>query len=392
MIKIAEHALECLNTIESAGYEAYIVGGAVRDLLMGLAVSDYDITTNASPEDIISLFPRTHKTGIKHGTVTVITDTAPIEVTTFRGESGYSDSRHPDSVRFISSINEDLARRDFTINAIAYNPRTDIIDRFGGIDDIKNGILRAVGEPERRFKEDALRIMRLFRFACRLDFAIDPATYSAAANCASSLSAISAERIFAELCGSLVSSFPQNIAPLIRAGGLSHLGVSDITSPEKLSLISPSRNLRIAAFMLLAGADIDFLKKLKSDNALINFVREIFSFLEYELCCDDYSARLTLSRFSDEIVFGGLELKKIILGEDISKAKALIERAIKLNFPRHINDLAVCGNDIAALGYAGKQIGEQLEFLLQQVLKDPELNNRASLLALSEQILENAIE
>ncbi len=381
-MKIAQYATQCLNTIENAGYEAYIVGGAVRDILMGITPADYDIATNAPPEAIIPLFSRIEKTGIKHGTVTVITDIAPIEVTTYRGESGYSDGRHPDSVHFISSLEEDLMRRDFTINAMAYNPRTDIIDLFGGKDDIKRGVLRAVGEPKKRFTEDALRIMRLFRFACKTNFTIEPETYAAAIDLCGTLSAISAERIFSELSQTLCSANPQNIAPLILAGGLSHLGLTRIQTPDRLQLISPLRENRFAAFCILCNTNTEFLNRLKADNALIKFVDSLFEFAKHKLCTDDYSARYILSLFSDQTIFGGLEIKNIIFGEDVLQSVSLIQSAINANSPRKICDLAVSGNDIAALGYKDRQIGEKLEYLLQQVILDPKKNNKDTLLNL----------
>ena len=180
MIKIPKKQEYVLNTLRQNGYEGYIVGGCVRDSLLGLTPNDYDVTTNATPDVVQSLFPKTAPTGIAHGTVTVIIEKEPIEVTTFRSESGYSDSRHPDVTRFETDIKYDLSRRDFTVNAMAYNNEKGLIDLYGGSQDLKNKFLRAVGNPQKRFGEDALRILRLFRFASQLGFTIEKETLNAA--------------------------------------------------------------------------------------------------------------------------------------------------------------------------------------------------------------------
>ena len=174
-IKIPEYAESVLERLEQNGEEAYIVGGSLRDSLLGKAASDYDVATSALPERTLEIFSdyRVIATGLKHGTVTVMSDGKPIEVTTFRVDGGYSDSRHPDSVSFTRSIEEDVSRRDFTVNAMAYSQRRGLVDLFGGRDDLAKGIIRAVGDPERRFDEDALRIMRAFRFSAQLDFEIE---------------------------------------------------------------------------------------------------------------------------------------------------------------------------------------------------------------------------
>ena len=199
MLSIPENAALVIDRLMQNGYEAYIVGGCVRDSLLGLAVSDFDITTAAPPEKVIELFEKTVPTGIKHGTVTVIIENEPIEVTTFRTEGIYKDSRHPENVEFVSDLKEDLSRRDFTVNAIAYDGDDGIIDLYGGLEDIKTRTLRTVRNPDERFCEDALRIMRLFRFASQLGFSIEENTEKSALSKLASLENISAERVFAEL-------------------------------------------------------------------------------------------------------------------------------------------------------------------------------------------------
>lgn len=194
-----------LTALEDAGHSAYAVGGCVRDSLLGLLPQDWDITTSARPEETMALFPHTIPTGLAHGTVTVVWEGEPFEVTTFRAESGYSDHRHPDAVEFVPDLERDLARRDFTINAMACRRDGTVIDRFGGQADLKKGIIRCVGEPADRFQEDALRILRALRFAACYGFSLEESTAQAARQCRELLTHVAAERIFAEfsclLCG-----------------------------------------------------------------------------------------------------------------------------------------------------------------------------------------------
>lgn len=196
-----------LDTLQKAGYRAYLVGGCVRDAVLGKTPHDWDITTSALPAQTRALFERTIDTGLRHGTVTVLMEGQPFEVTTFRKETGYSDHRHPDGVEFVEDVREDLARRDFTINAMAYSPETGLVDPFGGCADCEKGIIRCVGEPARRFEEDALRILRGLRFAARLGFVIQPETSAAMLALYPQLEAVSAERIQAELTGLLEGKY-----------------------------------------------------------------------------------------------------------------------------------------------------------------------------------------
>ena len=216
MLSIPENAARVIDRLTQNGYEAYIVGGCVRDSLLGLTVSDFDITTSAKPEKVIELFEKTVPTGIKHGTVTVMIGNEPIEVTTFRTEGVYNDSRHPEDVEFVSDIREDLSRRDFTVNAIAYNEKTGIVDLFGGMSDLENKILRAVGDPEKRFREDALRILRLFRFASQLGFEIEENTLNSALSLKDGLENISSTAARAAIeSGDPLDMLPQKVAEYI---------------------------------------------------------------------------------------------------------------------------------------------------------------------------------
>lgn len=210
----------CCNTLRKAGHAAHPVGGCVRDLLLGRVPGDWDVTTSARPEQVQALFSHTIPTGIKHGTITVMEDNIPIEVTTFRTESSYGDSRHPDAVSFDTDLTGDLARRDFTVNAMALDERLDVIDPFGGKVDLERKLIRAVGEPECRFSEDALRILRGVRFAAQLGFEIEEKTAAAMTVCAPLVDKVSAERIKAEVEKTLLSPNPQQVGELVKLGVL----------------------------------------------------------------------------------------------------------------------------------------------------------------------------
>ena len=192
-----------IMTLEQAGYETWAVGGCVRDSLLGCTPHDWDLTTSALPEQMLALFPQAIPTGLAHGTVTIPTADGPLEITTFREETGYADHRRPDAVRFVTQIGSDLARRDFTVNAMAWHPQRGLCDPFDGQGDLRRRLIRCVGEPERRFSEDALRMLRALRFAARLHFDIDGATAAAMRRHAPELCCVSSERIYAELCGLL---------------------------------------------------------------------------------------------------------------------------------------------------------------------------------------------
>ena len=195
---LPHYITDIIGTLEKAGYEAYVVGGCVRDALLELKPKDYDIATNALPETVLQLFSHTIPTGLKHGTVTVVSEQL-VEITTYRTDSQYTDHRHPDAVSFVRSIKEDLARRDFTINAMAYHPQRGLYDPFDGQTDLKNGIIRCVGDPLRRFEEDALRMLRAHRFAARYHFQIEQSTKQAMEQKASLISCVSVERIRKEV-------------------------------------------------------------------------------------------------------------------------------------------------------------------------------------------------
>ena len=274
-----------LDALHAAGYAAYAVGGCVRDSLLGLAPHDWDLCTSARPEQVIALFgeEKCIPTGLQHGTVTVKQGGKLYETTTFRTEGAYSDGRHPDAVHFVPDVREDLARRDFTINAMAYSAEEGLIDPFGGQADLAAHIVRAVGEPERRFEEDALRILRLYRFAARFGFAIDPATGAAARALGPHLDCVSAERIQEELLKLLAAPRPGSyLEPAVMAVILPEL--EPVSQPERFVEICriidriklPAENVpaRLAALLCPLGeaGARKALRKLKCSNALTDEV------------------------------------------------------------------------------------------------------------------------
>ena len=213
----------CLDTLRRTGHAAYPVGGCVRDLLLGRTPGDFDVCTDARPERVMELFPHTVPTGLRHGTVTVRTEDGPVEVTTFRREAGYADGRHPDAVDFDATLAEDLARRDFTVNAMALDENGMVIDRYGGQMDLFRNVIRCVGDPDRRFAEDALRMLRAVRFAAQLDFSIEDATLAAIRRNAGRTARVSGERVKAEVEKILLSDRPERAGLLLELGLLEHL-------------------------------------------------------------------------------------------------------------------------------------------------------------------------
>lgn len=382
IIILPEEVKKILSVLEYKGFKAYIVGGCVRDILMKKAPHDYDIATSASPEQIKSLFNKTTDTGIKHGTVTVIENGIPFEVTTFRTESGYSDLRRPDKVYFVKDIKEDLSRRDFTMNAIACSLNGEIADPFGGQNDIKNKIIKTVGNPNKRFSEDALRILRLFRFSSALNFLPEKNTLNAALELSNELKKISTERIVSELKKTVCSDFPENSEPLLNIKALSFLGIENCPRLNKLKLLKNNPELRMFAFLKESSqnaaqtaknlklsrketdkiSDLLYIEKnLKSENK-IN-IKEIMSKLKNPETFDDYA-----------------DYAKIFKDFNGEKLKADYREIIINKEPYKISDLAVDGSVISAFGISGKEVGAELEKLLKIVIVNPEQNKKELLL------------
>lgn len=253
-------AVDCLDTLRRAGWESYPVGGCVRDLLLGRRPGDVDLCTAALPQTVLELFPQAVPTGLQHGTVTVPTPTGPVEVTTFRSEGGYADGRHPDAVAFGVTLQDDLSRRDFTVNAMALGPAGEVIDPFGGQADLKKKQIRCVGDPDRRFAEDALRMLRGVRFAAQLGFEIEEHTHAAMARNGRRVALVSGERVKAELEKTLLSPRPELAGEMIRLGLLSHL--YPFPEPFDLSALSqlpPEKTPRWRGFCAATGFPITAL-------------------------------------------------------------------------------------------------------------------------------------
>lgn len=368
-----------IETLQKNGYEAYAVGGCVRDMLNGDTPHDFDITTSAEPEAVISLFKKTVPTGIKHGTVTVIINGVPNEVTTYRTDGEYRDHRRPDSVIFVKSLREDLARRDFTVNAMAYNKRDGLKDFFGGKQDIQNRILRAVGEPERRFYEDALRILRLFRFSSVLGFNIEENTLKAALEYAPTLKSVSAERIYSELLKTLCGKNPAALKPLTDIGGLRFSGLTSDPDYGILPLLG-SADTKLFAFLYSGGADVTAaLDFLRVPNKTKKAARDMLTLLNMPFPKTKPEIKEMLYLTSPVSVENYFDYKAAY-GENCENARNMLSEIIENAEPYKISDLKIRGEDLKKLGIRGRETGEMLEALRKYVIPDPTLNTKSRLL------------
>lgn len=377
-----------IDALQKSGFEAYLVGGCVRDMLMDITPHDYDITTAAPPEIILSLFEKTVPTGIKHGTVTVINGGFAAEVTTYRTDGEYSDHRRPERVTFVKSLKEDLARRDFTVNAIAYNENEGIKDFFGGRADIKNKILRAVGEPKKRFCEDALRILRLFRFASVLGFTPETETLKAALNCAPLLENISAERISAELRKAVNGKNPAALKPLTDIKGLKFIGIKN---PDYLKIV-PLQSQGLALFGFLYSSTDDLmsaLRFLKPSNKEKRFYENILTLLSLPFPQSKEEIKEMLFKTDPCSVEKYLNFEKYYFGADTDNAFLMLREILENGEPYRISDLKIGGRSLIKLGIGGEKVGKTLEYLRQCVTADPTLNRREILLQKSEEFNRN---
>ncbi len=369
MFKIPQKIEFILNRLIENGHKAYIVGGCVRDILLGKTPNDYDITTSAKPEEIISLFERTIPTGIKHGTVTVLIDKTPIEVTTFRLETNYTDNRHPDKVEFVTDIAKDLARRDFTVNAMAYNHNEGLIDLYGGKADLENKILRTVGDSERRFKEDALRILRLFRFASVLNFSIEENTLNSALSLSHLLQNVSRERIFTELKKAILGENLEIFTDLIICGGLEFLSLNKLPNINQIK--KHHDNPLICLYLFL---DAKALEQLNPSNKEREFFTLFNKLAKLPLPETKADIKEMLNICDPQTLKAFFELREW----DLSP----IDEILNSNEPYKISHLAIGGKTLIEHGFKGEQIGEILEHLRKAVINDPTKNNPQDLLNL----------
>ncbi len=391
-IKIPAPAEEILTKLNENGYEAYVVGGCVRDMILGREPGDWDITTSALPEQVKQVFRRTVDTGIQHGTVTVMMGDEGYEVTTYRIDGEYADGRHPDSVTFTPSLTEDLKRRDFTVNAMAYNGNTGLVDEFGGMEDLGRGIIRCVGEPMDRFSEDALRILRAIRFSAQLGFAIEGRTYEAIRAIAPNMVHVSKERIQAELTKLLLSPHPGHISMVYETGISPYVSetfhkVPLLGMPSVPAQVPPVRHMRWAAFLRKCMPDeaVKILKDLKLDNDTINRVRTLISWQDYGLGPDKYSIRIAMSRMEPDLFDDLLEFRMCLseagARQDLGHTALLVDEIRRAGDCISLKTLAVGGNDIIKAGIRpGREVGLTLARLLEMVLEDPARNTKEYLL------------
>ena len=399
-IRMDEGAAELLDTLHRAGYAAYVVGGCVRDSLLGLTPHDWDLCTSALPQQGMELFgeEKCIPTGLQHGTVTVKQGGGLYEITTFRTEGTYTDGRHPDEVHFVPDVREDLARRDFTINAMAYNEKEGLVDPFGGQADLQSGILRAVGVPHQRFTEDALRILRLYRFAARFGFSIDPPTAQAAQELCAHLDCVSVERIEEELAKLLSAPAPAAYLDEKILGV-----VLPELSPEALAAAKPvvdacpageqALPVRLAALLLSLGEDGTrrTLRRLRCSNACIEetavLVREVVPGVPVSL---NIYARRLLGKYNLCTVQRLAALGTALQPERSADFAALSELAERLDADGvccRVSQLAVNGRDLMAAGVpAGPGIRKVLEALLDGVIREEYPNERQALLAAVQQL------
>ena len=394
-------AAALLTRLHAAGHAAYAVGGCVRDSLLGQTPHDWDLCTSATPEQVLELFGEAHciPTGLQHGTVTVKHGGELYEITTFRTEGAYSDGRHPDHVAFVPDVKEDLARRDFTINAMAYNAEEGLIDPFGGQNDLAAGIVRAVGEPQRRFEEDALRILRLYRFAARFRFAIDPATGQAARALCRHLDCVSEERIAEELSRLLAAPAPgAYLEAEVLAVIFPELDAAELPESRRiLDALEPGMEhvpVRLAALLCPlgeAGARAA-LRRLKCSNALTGTVATLVREAAAEMpgAALTLTARRFLSRYDLATITDLTALCSAQHPEQAEAFAALQQEAARLvetNACCRINQLAVNGRDLMDAGIRpGPGLRRVLEALLEQVLTGQLPNEKAALLAAAAQV------
>ena len=436
-IQIPKKVKNIIDTLQEAGYEAYAVGGCIRDSLLGRVPNDWDITTSAEPRQVKALFMRTVDTGIQHGTVTVLMGKEGFEVTTYRIDGEYKDSRHPSEVHFTTQLAEDLRRRDFTINAMAYNEKDGLVDLFGGREDLKSGIIRCVGDPEERFTEDALRMLRAIRFSAQLGYTIEPGTKEAICRLAPTLERISAERIQAEMIKLLLSPHPDylRIAYETKVTGVffpewdkametpqnhphhcysvgEHILHSlpevppekvlrltmllhDIAKPETMEI--DDKGITHFHHHAAAGEERSrqILRRLRMDNDTVNKVCKLVRYHDYGngVPANSKLVRRTMNKIGEELLPSLLLVRKadILAQSDFKREeklanleewKSCYEEILRKKECVSLKTLAVSGRDLIAAGIEpGKGLGEVLEQLLEEVLEDPAKNTREYLLS-----------
>ena len=393
ILQIPSKVAVILDTLQNHGYEAYAVGGCVRDTLLGRVPDDWDITTSARPEEVKELFRRTVDTGLQHGTVTVLLGEEGFEVTTYRIDGEYTDHRHPAEVAYASQLSEDLMRRDFTINAMAYNEQTGLVDLFDGIADIHRKVIRCVGEPMERFTEDALRIMRAVRFSAQLGFTIEEKTWAALKELAPTLVHVSQERIQVELVKLLVSSHPHYVKNLQDAGILAvilpELGEVRQDRLKHLQVLPADKKLRLAALLLPLGDKKAkaVLRRLKFDNDTISTVGRLIRWYDRDFEPGLLDMRHGLNEIGDDLMEQLLQFQEY--RHPVEEARKSFSEVVRLGQCYQLKQLALTGNDLIDMGIKpGRQIGEYLHACLELVLDEPDKNEKAYLRTYVEALLQ----
>ncbi|GMQ56009.1 CCA tRNA nucleotidyltransferase [Vallitalea sediminicola] len=441
-IDIPDYAKKIIDKLTDNGYEAYLVGGCVRDSLIGKIPNDWDITTSALPDQVKKLFGKTIDTGLKHGTVTILMDKNPIEVTTYRIDGEYEDNRRPNTVEFTNNLIEDLKRRDFTINAMAYNHITGLVDEFNGIEDLEKGIIRCVGNPKERFNEDALRMLRAIRFSAQLGYEINKETRDAITDCSSLIKNVSMERIQVELNKTLVSDNPNMIMEIYECKLMGYI------MPEFIPCIGNSQNHPYHSYdihehilrsvnaikaekalrwtMLLhdigkpkvkttdelgidhfygheaisANMAKDILKRLKFDNKTIDKVVKLIEFHDIRLKDSSKSIRRLLKKLGHELFYDFILVQRAdITAQNPDKLDdriAILDNAeikyVEIKAREQcisIKELDVNGGDLIKYGIKeGRQIGYLLNKLLDIVIEDPSKNRKKDLFKIVDEIKE----
>ncbi|MCM1466636.1 MAG: CCA tRNA nucleotidyltransferase [Alistipes sp.] len=409
-IELPKDVKYIIDTLCEHDFEAYAVGGCIRDSILKRNPDDWDITTNALPGQVKELFKRTVDTGIQHGTVTVMIDKNGYEVTTYRIDGEYEDGRHPKSVEFSSELVEDLKRRDFTINAMAYNDKTGLRDEFGGISDIRKCMVRCVGNPRERFNEDALRMMRAVRLSAQLGFSIHRETLEAIRELAPNIKKISMERVQTELMKTLLSDRPETVELFSECGLLKHIlpQVDNILkSPKKTLVLRMLKNsdktavMRYGALLYYAGETgaRDILKTLKLDNDTVDMVTKLIKYEAVPIKVNEVDVRQAmhdlgvdfiplLRAYKRNIYKSKEEAMFIPMGKHLTQIETvykLYQQIVARGDCVQLKDLAVNGKDLINMGMKpGEEIGEMLELLLRVVIEKPIENDRQVLLALVE--------
>lgn len=390
-MKLPHDVITILTRLERSGYHADVVGGPVRDHILGKEPHDFDITTAATPDTVKRIFSdmRTVDTGIAHGTVTVVLNGENYEITTYRVDGEYTDSRHPDRVDFTDRIEDDLARRDFTVNAISYNPDRGFTDPFGGTEDIKRRLIRAVGDPVLRFSEDALRILRGIRFAATLGFSIDPPTAAAMRTCAHLLPRVSVERVWVELSKLLSGDLAHPI--LAEFSDIITLFLPELSAmrlPDRTLFDAADKTARLLSLFYLnsESPDTDFtaaMRRLKTDSKTLRDGTSVLAYLRHFPLADPASVTRMLSAIGEELSYTAVNTA-ILLGFADENVRDLLSDLLARGVIYRISQLAIGGNDLIALGYRGPSVGATLDRLLDLVIRGELANDPTALITAAE--------